>query len=68
MKTFYQLEKVRRRAIRRWSGVRNATGYAYRGWVWWIPKECLMGSARVRQAVNHFLDKMMKHKRKEYQQ
>lgn len=64
MKTFYQLEKARRRAIRRWSGFRNAAGYSYRGMVWWIPQECFMGSVCVQKAVNYFLDKMMEHKRK----
>ncbi len=38
MKPFYKLKKARRQALRRWSGVRNATGYDYRGWFWWIPK------------------------------
>ena len=50
MKTFYQLERNRRRALRRWSGYRNAAVYGYRGLV----KEILArleGELGVRPAV-----------------
>ena len=64
MKTFYQLEKARRRAMRRWSGFKKAAGYPYRGWVWWIPQECLMGNMCMRKTVNYLLDEMAKYKKK----
>lgn len=65
MKTFYQLKRDRRRALRRWSGFKKAAGYPYRGRVWWIPRKCLVKGIFMRKALNYYLDKIMEHKQKE---
>ena len=65
MKTFYQLKKARQRAIRRWSGFRNAAVYSYQGKVWLIPRKCLVKGIFMRKALNYYLDKIMEHKQKE---
>lgn len=64
MKTFYQLERNRRRALRRWSGFRNAAVYGYRGLVWWIPRYCLVKGRFTRTVLNRFIDNMIEYRQK----